>query len=148
MRRAGWLLLALLSGCRRRGVAEAMATPTPRPLTVATAPDLRPETQKRDAEGVARLEAKDYSGAISAFREAIAADDENGRAHYHLARALGTMRQIGWICEFDASRGRMVRELTRAVELDPTVKTVLTTDLRLEPIRDTWGYLVLAGLDP
>jgi tetratricopeptide (TPR) repeat protein len=73
----------------------------------------------------------DYSKAMSAFTEAINADESNAYAHYGAAITARRMNDL------DA----MGMHLSKAVALSPTLKTRAATDLEFNMARDSKQYM-------
>ncbi|MGQ0504025.1 MAG: hypothetical protein ACT4TC_01770 [Myxococcaceae bacterium] len=111
------------------------------------------ETQRAEAnvyftEGIRLRRAKDYRGALVAFRRSIEADEAFAAPHYALAATLGRLRKQGQVCRYEARKEIIVKELWKAVALEPARLGQLRKDADFEPVRDTVGYQRLLGNPP
>lgn len=116
-------------------------------LVLLSQPALAESARQLNTRGFRLYKQKKYEEALHFFREAARADPNYAMAHYNIACTLGVFRKLRDVCAMNAYRGTIMYHLKKSVELDPRRGERMKTDSDLDPIRDTFSYQILAGLD-
>ena len=104
-----------------------------------------PKAKLLNKTGLKHYKAKKYEKAIEVFKKAIEVDASFAWPHFNLACTYGIVISQGSACEFDVNKDMVIKHLSMAIKIKPSIKNKLMKDKDLTPVRNKVGFQQLLG---